>query len=348
MGRRRVFIVGRMTYRFKLNETVPAGASRIGLEQLDIAKARLASREDIPSAIHDARRCLKRLRALLRLIRSALPESAYRTEANRIAGIGKLLADARDEYVMQQTLARIEARFDTMPKSVGVKLTKLMVGGPGTRKARANNPQRRQALQGLAQARKFFAGIEHRQIGLDHLAAGVERSYRRARRRFREAYESPADEAFHEWRKTVQQHWRHMRLMSRAWPEALGARAGEAKELSRLLGDDHDVHVLLVLAESRGKAVLADNELAALTAIGRAVQEELRALAKPRGARLFAEPASDLRERLVLYWAAARDLSAQTASKENAEKGLKTVGARRGAQAASRGSPPSRSRRAGR
>lgn len=336
-----------MTYRFKLNETAPAGASRIGLEQLDIAKTRLASRDDIPAAIHDARRCLKRLRALLRLVRPALAESTYRRETNRIAGIGKLLADARDQHVMQQTLAKMETRFDTLPKSVGVKLIKLMANGGGTK--RASTLERRQALEGLAQACKFFARLEHRHIGFDHLATGVERSYRRARRRFREAYESPTDEAFHEWRKTVQQHWRHMQLISRAWPDVLGARAGEAKELSRLLGDDHDIHVLLALAEGRGKAILVDDERSALTKIGGAVQKELRGLAKPRGARLFAEPASDLRGRIVLYWSAARDLSAQAPPKENAEKAPKAVAARRrGSQAASRGSPPSRSRRAGR
>ena len=77
-----------MTYRFKLNESVSAGASRIGMEQIDIAEARLASRDDIPTAIHDARRCLKRLRALLRLIRPALAESTYRREANRDSRYG--------------------------------------------------------------------------------------------------------------------------------------------------------------------------------------------------------------------------------------------------------------------
>jgi len=338
-----------MTYRFKLNESVSAGASRIGMEQIDIAEARLASRDDIPTAIHDARRCLKRLRALLRLIRPALAESTYRREANRIAGIGKLLADARDQHVMQLTLAKIATRFDTFPKSVGAKLTKLMANGGGTRSAGAQ--ERRQALDGLAHARKFFAGMQRRPITFDHLAAGVERSYRRARRRFRDAYETPSDEAFHEWRKTVQQHWRHMQLISRAWPDVLGARAGEAKELSRLLGDDHDMCVLLAFAGERGKAVLNEEELATLATTGRSIQDGLRELAKPRGTRLFAATASDLRERMALYWSAAGDLSA-LAPKENGDKTRasrksKTVRRPR-TQAASRGSPPSRSPRAGR
>ena len=344
-----------MSYRFKLNETVAAGASRIALEQIDIAEARLASREDTATAIHDARRCLKRLRALLRLIRPALAETIFRREANRLAGIGRLLAEARDRHVLQQTLAKIDTRFGSLPKSVGVKLTKLMANGAGAKSARAGAQERRQALEGLDDARKFFARIERREIGFEHLAAGVERSYRKARRTFRQAYENSTDEAFHEWRKTVQQHWRHMQLISRAWPDVLSGRAGEAKELSRLLGDDHDIHVLFTLAAERGKSVLSAEEIDALTAMCRSVQGELRQQAKPRGARLFAEPAGNLRERMVLYWSAARDLSALAPRVEYGEKASarsrKAIPDRRrsAAQAAaSRGSRPPGARRAGR
>ena len=65
--------------------------------------------------------------------------------------------------------------------------------------------------------------------------------------------------------------------------DVLGARAGEAKELSRLLGDDHDMCVLLAFAGERGKAVLNEEELATLATTGRSIQDGLRELAKPRG-----------------------------------------------------------------
>jgi CHAD domain len=344
-----------MAYRFKLNESVAVGASRIGLEQIDIAQARLASRDDLATAIHDARRCLKRLRALMRLIRPALPESTYRRETGRIGATGKLLSHARDQHVMQQSLAKLETRFDALPRSVRAKLTKLMANGEdASRSARAGAQERRQALKDLELARKFFAGMERRPIDFEHVAAGVERSYRRARRAFRDAYEHPTDEAFHDWRKTVQQHWRHMQLISHAWPEVLRGRAGEAKELSRLLGDDHDMHVLLAFAADRGRSVLAGDELEMLTTICRSVQDELRTQAKPRGARLFAEPASSLRERVVRYWSAARDLSAlapprQNGARARARSRKETAGAPgSAAHAASRGSPPSAARRSGR
>jgi CHAD domain-containing protein len=297
-----------MTYRLQVNEPIAKGVSRIGVEQLEVAQARLASRNDVAAAIHDTRRCLKRLRALLRLVRPALPPNVYRREANRLAGVGRLLADARDHHVMQQTLAKLGERFDDLPAGIGIKLTRLMANGAGPKQSGASAQSRRRALAALQQAHMFFARIGRRDIGFEQAAAGLERSYRRARRAFSDAYENASDEAFHEWRKAVQQHWRHMQLLSRVWPDVMGGRASEAKELSRLLGEDHDIHVLLTFASERGKATLPEGELASLVALGRSLQAELREQAKPRGARLFAERASDLSERIGLYWHAARDL----------------------------------------
>ena len=70
-----------MAYRFKLQEPIAQEVRRVALEQIDIAEEKLASKDDVASAIHDARRCLKRLRALIRLVRPALGEDVYRRES---------------------------------------------------------------------------------------------------------------------------------------------------------------------------------------------------------------------------------------------------------------------------
>ena len=62
-----------MTYRFKLLEPIGHGVARLAREQFEIAEAKLASKDDISASIHDARRCLKRVRALLRLIERCPP-----------------------------------------------------------------------------------------------------------------------------------------------------------------------------------------------------------------------------------------------------------------------------------
>jgi hypothetical protein len=145
---------------------------------------------------------------------------------------------------------------------------------------------------------------------------GAGLTYRKARKFFRAAYDEPGDEAFHTWRKHVQLHWRHMLLLSRGWPEALGARADEAREISRLLGEDHDYAILLDFVGERCASVLQPKEIAPVVALCRTHQTHLRAEARPRGERLFAEPADNLEHRIRHYWSSAQTLAALAPPKE--------------------------------
>ena len=111
-----------MAYRFKLQEPIAQEVRRVALEQIDIAEEKLASKDDVASAIHDARRCLKRLRALIRLVRPALGEAVYRRESERVASTGQLLAGARDVHVMRLTAAKLESRFGPLPDGGGKRL----------------------------------------------------------------------------------------------------------------------------------------------------------------------------------------------------------------------------------
>jgi CHAD domain-containing protein len=306
-----------MTYRFKLQEPVAEGVRRIGLEQVEIASAKLAGKDNVAAAIHDARRCLKRLRALLRLIRPGLADAVYAREGERLAAIGRSLSGARDQFVMQQTLARLETRFGPLPNGAADHLRKLLArGSAGGRGTRAAGDARAQALQRLEQTRRLFAGKAIDKIEFAHIAEGLENCYRQARKAFRAAYREPSDETFHVWRKRVQVHWRHTALLSRGWPEALSARAEEAKEVSRLLGEDHDYAVLATFAGGEAGPSLEPPDRAALAELCRTCQSELRAEARPRGERLFAERARDLEARVALYWTSARSLAALRPPKE--------------------------------
>lgn len=298
-----------MAYRFKLQAPIAESVRRVALEQIEMVEAKLGGNGDASVLIHDARRSLKRLRALLRLVRPALEDEEYEREAERLSGIAKLLATARDTHVMRQTLAKLAGHSQGLPKGLVEPLQATLASGPASRTSHGGDG-RQKALLRLKQTRKLFTGKALREVELTHILEGVERTYDKAHKAFRKAYRKPSDEAFHTWRKAVQQHWRHMQLLSRSWPEALSARAAEAKELSRMLGEDHDYAVLLAFAQSRGRKALASQDLAALTELCRTCQAELRKRAEPRGARLFAEAPDSLTQRLARYWTSAEVLAA--------------------------------------
>ena len=298
-----------MAYRFKLQEPLAQEVRRVALEQIDLAEEKLASQDDIPDAIHNARRSLKRLRALIRLLRPAIGDAAYRRESERVAGTARLLSSARDIHVMRLTAAKLESRFGPLPGGAGKRLNALLAKEAAAIPSDAGNDGRTQALKRLKQMRKFFTGHTLDDLSFAALAEGLERCYRKGRRDFRDAFRKPSDESFHAWRKSVQRHWRHMQLISRAWPEALSARADEAKELSRLLGEDHDLAVLLAKVTQVAPDSLTRDDVAAIGTLCRSCQAEIRALAEPRGARLFAEPAEELRHRIEAYWSSAGRLA---------------------------------------
>ena len=81
-----------MPFRFKLTEPFEEGCRRIAREQIERAQCQLKAPGDPVAAVHETRKSLKRLRALLRLVRPALGEQTYREENAQLRSIGGSLS----------------------------------------------------------------------------------------------------------------------------------------------------------------------------------------------------------------------------------------------------------------
>ncbi|MFA5949947.1 MAG: CHAD domain-containing protein [Hyphomicrobium sp.] len=309
-----------MAYRFKLNEPTEKGFRRIGLEQIERAQAELEATAEPDTAIHEARKTMKRVRALLRLGRVGLGDDVFKEENARFREIALLLAPARDKHVLLQTVLKIEVSAGAVA-SAGLAAFKKVVqddiaaSKPGTGEGVS------EAIERLRAAAKKFRRLKLDPDDFCVLQRGLEASYRTGRRLVAVAYATGHDEDFHEWRKSVQQHWRHMALLSRPWPEMLEARVNAAKELSQLLGDDHDLAQLALAAETCAPGRMADMHAQEIVRLVRQKQSELRQEALPRGQILFAEGARSHGRRMGEMWQAASDLaSLQDAKQEHEPK----------------------------
>lgn len=292
-----------MAFRFKLSEPFAEGCRRVAREQIERAQIQLKAGKDASVAVHETRKCMKRLRALLRLIRPAIGEQAFRSENAHLRDIGAMLSGTRDRHVLIETMSKLEAASGHNGLGDGVR--KLLMEQNGQQGDDVDAAAMKQALKELDEARKRLSRLRISGRGFDIVGAGLEASYRKARRAFREAYENSEDEAFHEWRKGAQQHWRHMVLLARAWPECLEARINEARDLSQLLGDDHDLAILAAFVGSERATAIPPKQVALIEKLARERQAELRKIARPIGDRLFAESAKALRRRMATYWEAA-------------------------------------------
>jgi CHAD domain-containing protein len=295
-----------MPYRLKINEPVEKGFRRNAREQLDVALAELASSEIHQSSVHECRKALKRMRALVRLASGAIGRRKARRRAKALSEIARLLADRRDQAVMLQTISNLatEGNVDVAP--VLAPLRRYLVGRIGEEAKPLDADSASQARLLLLQEAKKFSRTRFDKRGFAALRGGLEQSYRKARKATKEAYSEPSDESFHTLRKAVQWHWRQMSLLAHAWPDEFAVRVSAARELSQMLGDDHDLSMLISAA---AKALdMSNEEKEGVVALCLRQQQELRNAAEFRARRLFAEAPKEFVKRMAAYWRCSRIL----------------------------------------
>jgi CHAD domain-containing protein len=309
-------------FAFDRLEPVPNAVRRLVVEQLDVATGELsgaagddAARE---KAVHEARKALKRCRAVVRLVRPVLGDDLARAENAAYRDAGQALSAARDADVLLKTWDRVVG--DGVD---GVDEATVVAGRQRLEDRRARIRAGAGADHGavvdvLREARRRAAGWPDVDDSWRSLAPGLRRIHGQARSAMAataaaaaadvdgQADDGPADdEAWHEWRKRVKDTWYHLTLLVPAWEPVLGSEEAEAHRLSELLGDDHDLAVLRAEVASWDERWSADRTAAVLAAVDDR-RRPLQAEAAERGTRLYAEKPKAFAARLGAYWDAWR------------------------------------------
>ncbi len=298
-----------MRYRLNLDEPIDEGVRRVGIGQIDRAAKQLA-RNDCDTGIHEARKCFKRVRALLDMARPALKPKLYRRENRRFRDMGRALAGARDVAVMRQTLDKLADERDLTAAGEVPSALRVWLNAKRAQLAPVDGDAAlRQAQAALAEARDAFAALPIKAEGFVPLVAGMRDIYAGGRKMMDRAYRQGDDETFHDWRKHVQRHWRQLQLVRDVWPEVITPHIDLASELSDLIGEDHDLSVLVAFVR-KNRAILGRRDAVdALIGIARARQMALRKAAFARGRRLYALPPKGLADMLTVYWTTAPEIA---------------------------------------
>ena len=101
-----------MAYRLKSKESVPEGIRRVVKEEFDAGLQQLngKSRANRDEAVHEARKSVKKIRAVLRLMRPEL-NGAYATETNRLRTVGRKLSEFRDAVAIVETFDALRKKY---------------------------------------------------------------------------------------------------------------------------------------------------------------------------------------------------------------------------------------------
>lgn len=300
-----------MAYRLKLDKSARASVRKVAEKQLEGAIRGLESAADERlKQVHDIRVHLKKLRAALRLARSAIG-AHYQTENACFRDVAHELSPQRDAQAaleMYDKLAEI-ARQPGADDSLTATLKAFRQRLAEEQRAVANRTTDDvwERLAATLTKAKGRVDVWTNDIGgFETIAEGLEDSYRRGRRAMRCALERTSPETLHEWRKQAKYHRYQVNLLEEAWPEAMKSRAKSLKQLSDLLGADHDLVVL------RGKleaGAAESDEAAAAGALLELIDRRRREVfdeLKPLGRLIYAEKPKLLRDRLASYWRIAR------------------------------------------
>jgi CHAD domain-containing protein len=283
-------------YRLRHGEPLPDELRRAARGRIDHAIDELRGKTDSTpeEAVHEARKDMKKLRALLRLARGELGRETFARENACFRDAARELAGTRDSDVMLETLAALE-----LPPGVGWELRKAIQEELARRADDDRKVAARAAVAVLKEARKRVDEWPLERDSFEALADGLERTYRRGRRALGAAREAPTAETLHEWRKRVKELWYHHTLLRELWPPVMRAVGDEAHQLSDRLGDDHD---LVVLAAWVRGHLEPDPEFSdAVIRRREALQGEAFAL----GSRLYAEKPSAYMRRMKELWEAS-------------------------------------------
>ncbi len=297
-----------MAYRLSIADDVPSSVRTCAREQLAGAVERLERADEDPvKAVHEARKHLKKTRALLRLVRPALGKQAYRRENDALREVGLALSGARDADVLAQTVGKLaEHAAGRLPADTFEQLHDALVEEAATARRSAGQapvPNLATVLEPLRAAELRVEEWPLDDADWETVLAGIGRAYVRGRDAFAVARNTPEPELLHAWRKRAKDLWYHQRLLAPAWPALLGAQAEEAHVLTELLGDDHDLAVLAGRLSDQATSLppAVDADRAALLALVQHRSEELRTAATQLGHRVYTESPKAFTRRLARY-----------------------------------------------
>jgi CHAD domain-containing protein len=321
-------------------EGLAAGIRRMAVGQADLVIELLHAQDGVleTDAVHEMRKALKRLRALVRLLREELGEETFTRENESLRETGRRLSAARDSEVMLATLDRLcQKTGDELAAWPGVATLRGSLQAEQTRMEAITLGDQRlrgRVLGEMLAFRDRALRWRLRERGIALVEPGLLRVYRQGRRRFHTAAgakKSKRVRTMHEWRKRVKDLRHQAEILSRRdGPSQLEALAGGARRsrrrrerferdrrrlrrvarradaLAEALGEDHDLALLADLVREAGQPRSARG--AGLPAVGKPTQRALLWEIRRRRRRLRRE---SLRLRAQLYGPRPRRFAAR-------------------------------------
>ena len=284
-----------MSFRIDPRLPLTAEVRRIAKGEIEGMLRHLASAPDSPDkAMHGCRKRIKRLRALLRLVRAGDPDF-IREENARYRDIAASLAGPREAAALIETVDRLAAAF---PEHAAAEAFEVMRGTLKARRRRLLNEDRALAALAEGAAASCRAGLGKidalalpgdPEQAADVLADGARDTLTKARNALKDAGERGDKEDFHDLRKAVKAHAMHLSLLKKLWPEPIQAQRKQVEALGESLGDLHDIFVMRAMLAGDGDPLAGRAETKLIDRLLKRSERRLRKTCLAEAGQLFSD-----------------------------------------------------------
>lgn len=283
-----------MPSHLRKSETADQAVRRIGRQCIGEARHRL-QHSGRPGAIHGARKKIKKLRALLQLVRGEISRPTLRKSRKTLRGAARQLAATRDARVMLKAFESLTgARAKKYPALRAALQKQAARQARSFRKEGATSS----ADKLLRKVRRRIDEIKLKSPGWAAFSPGLKDCYQRGRMAYKLATRKPQPEHFHAWRWHAKQLWYCLCILRPAWTAATRRRVEALELLGERLGREHDFHLLDEFLREHAFSRETE-EFCDLIARHR---RRLQLMALKLGARLYAQEPAEFCRHLQSEW----------------------------------------------
>jgi hypothetical protein len=294
-------------YRLQPHQAVADEVRRIAAHQLKLAAKGLNGIGGPTSddAVHAARRRIKKVRALIRMMRPALAGRARGVD-RRLRAVNRLLAPIADGQATVPTLGRVAERYGhALPADVTATIRATLL----RRKSLADEDAALNDVPGTAAAllraeRDTIPDWRLTETGFRAVAAGLEQTARAGRNAMNKALTSARSQDYHRWRQRVKDQWLQVRLLQGRCGDGLALDERRLEKLDGCLGECHNCAILCEILTS--DSTLNRSDAARCLRLVRRYESALRRRARRLGMTVHQETPKQFIRRVQRLWRSAR------------------------------------------
>jgi len=197
-------------------------------------------------AVHEMRKCFKRIRALLRFYMES-PEDFTTNYLNQFQSIGSLLSPVRESYVNIQIFDRITAgnilvqeRKIKQARELFLEKNRLQ-----TENLMDKDKELKNILKSVREFKNHLTGSVSTQPSVKQIFAEICNSYLTGYNLYVQTALVADGNELHELRKKLKRLWYQLDFVKYLHPRYFRLKSDQLNKITEYLGDEHDMYVFL-------------------------------------------------------------------------------------------------------